>query len=87
MTTGQKVQMPLPAKTETKKERKLMERAALSVKRARKLITKFKKAPPAKGDKKLRDSVRRSAKKIKAAVKETEDLADVWTERIEMDDE
>ena len=78
--------MRLPAKTETEKEHKLVEQTAGSVRRARRLAKKLERSPPVRGDKKLRRTTKKSVEKLKAAVRETEKLADVWEDRIERDE-
>ena len=79
--------MALPARSETRKSRALLEKAAGAVRRARKLVKRAEHEAPVSDDKKIRRRAKASERKIDKAARETDALVDVWVERVEQSDE
>ena len=78
--------MALPVRSESRHGRHSIDRAAEEVRRARKLVKKAKQEAAFSDDKKIRKAANGSKKELDKAVAETNELVDVWIERIEQSD-
>jgi len=81
-----KARLALPAKGETRKSRRLIERADQMVREAKKLVKAAANMPAVENNPKLRKAARRAVKRSSRAVAETDRLTAAWISEIEQAD-
>jgi guanylate kinase len=75
--------MTLPARSETREKRNLIEETRNSLRRAKELLKKLKSSDPVINNDDLRQAVKQSAKQVKKAIDKADKLAKEWIDRIE----